>query len=112
MSLDYLLTGGLCPVDDGDDDMKTYSDETLYTLHNCDLMRGGTVDGVSFVRCIPHAPGIRFLPAADAAAVSRRVVAEINDPGVIVAYNSEFGGDYVRVDVKSATYRFICHMKS
>lgn len=90
-----------------------YSSDTLLCLRNCSLQDKGTIDGTTFVRCIPRATSYPFkLPVVEQRAYAVRIVAEINDPGVVVAQNDSFGGDYVRVSTDTAIYRLICRMKS
>jgi hypothetical protein len=87
-----------------------WSASTLGTLRNVNLLQGGQLDGVAFVRCIPF--GGRDLSPAERTAIVCKAEAEINEPGVFLANNPEFGGDYLRVDRDTAAYRAICHLKS
>ncbi len=82
---------------------KSYSREALITLRNC-VFSGGELDGVRFVRCIPL--------GEDRLAIALRVVGEIGEAGVCLSNNPDFGGDYVRVECSTETYRLICYMKS
>ncbi len=91
--------------------MTNLSNETLKCLRNCNLLDSGEYEGKRFVRCVPHAPGVRLLPSEEAKAQASRVVAEINEPGVILSWHERLG-DYVRVEIGTKTYRLICHMKS
>jgi len=43
--------------------------------------------------------------------IARRIEREINEDGVFSTFNPDFG-NYVRVNTGTATYRFICQMKS
>lgn len=97
---------------------RNYSAETYTVLRNCRLLDQGTLDGVTFVRCIPRPESYGGcgdgweISSAQRSAMARRVVADVNDPGVVVANNPDFGGDYVRVATDTQAYRLICHMKS
>jgi hypothetical protein len=94
-------------------DDRRYSADTYATLRNVRLLNEGTIDGKRFVRCIPiRASVFRDLTDADRRAIALTAAQEINDPGVVVAHNPEFGGDYLRVETNTATFRLICHMKS
>lgn len=86
-----------------------WSASTLGTLRNVNLLHGGQLDGVAFVRCIPNG---RDLTSAERTAIVCKAVSEINEPGVRLANNPEFGGDYLRVERDTAAYRAICHLKS
>lgn len=95
-----------------------YTTETYGVLRNCDVLGGGEMDGIAFVRCIPRALSYgQFddaweVPATERTAMVLRVVANVNDPGVVVSFNPDFGGDYVRVAKSSRVYRLICQMRS
>lgn len=92
-----------------------YNSDTFATLRNVNLSDKGTIDGVTFVRCIPVHAGQRQrrdLTQADRLAIVCKAVAEIAHPGVVLANNPAHGGDYLRVDVRSPVFNLICQMKS
>lgn len=90
-----------------------YSPDTYATLRNVRLLDEGEIDGVRFVRCIPHRAswdGVA-LTAEERLSIVTRAVAEIGE-GVCLSNNPNYGGDYLRVTVGSPAFRLICHMKS
>ena len=97
---------------------KEWSSETYLVLRNCNIRDIGELEGVKFVRCIPRCTYYNEfgdgwkMPKGEARAIAARVVKDVGEDGICVAFNDKYGGDYVRVNTNTATFRRICHMQS
>lgn len=91
-----------------------YKSETLQVLRNCRYSEIIEAFGIRFVRCLPVRRNEigRELTDEEKLSLVHRVVVDCNEPGVRIANNPDFGGDYVRVDVTSVAYQHIGYMKS
>jgi hypothetical protein len=82
--------------------------EAINCLRNCRL--GIETD---FVRCVPiKEDHSRYTDAKERMKAAMRIANEINEDGVYWSYSDEVGGDYVRVDRGTASFKLICQMKS
>jgi hypothetical protein len=86
----------------------TYSTTTYRTLRNTRLLDKGELDGKRFIRCIPP----HGLSASERTEVVLLALREIGEPGLCLASNPDFGGDYLRVETHTATYALVCQMLS
>lgn len=94
------------------DKTEAYSNDTFRMLRNVRLLDEGEFEGKRFVRCIPARNSGRDLSADERRAIVQRAVREINEPGVVLSNNPNYGGDYLRVEINSKTYWFICRLLS
>jgi len=84
-----------------------YTSDTYRLMRSTRLLQTGELDGVRFIRCIPH-----WLQGETRTRAVLNAVTEINEAGVCLANNPEFGGDYLRVNVATQAYRLIGEMLS
>lgn len=90
------------------DKYPTLSNEALKAIRDT-TFSGGTYEGLSFIRCG------RKLKPGQAYRLAREIRAATGDSQLQVtdAHNPEFAEhDYLRISTDSATYRYICQLKS